>query len=797
MTVNGPASGHSGKTIMIDNYDSFTWNVYGVLAQLGADVEVFRNDAISIEAIEALKPRNIVISPGPGHPRDAGISMKVIAHFAGKVPILGVCLGEQCMFELYGGTVGYAGEIVHGKTSPVRHDGKGLYKGVSQGIEVTRYHSLAGDKSTLPDCLEITSTTPSGVVMGVRHKDFVMEGVQYHPESIASEEGHRLIANFLSWEGGYWEQLVEKPVYFKTPKNERKRNVGSGIEISKISKLNSTGTTAEQEPTIPAQKKSILETIKDRRLQDVAQTSSQPGRSIAHLLAALAQGLAPAQIDFRARLRATKPHVAVLAEIKRASPSKGNIAIDADAAVQAHAYAAAGAAAISVLTEPNWFKGDLEDLKLARKAVEVFGEEERPAILRKEFIVDEYQIYEARLAGADTVLLIVAILLEDGILKRFIDVSRSLGMEPLVEVANTKEMQIAVDHGAKVIGVNNRDLHTFTVDMSRTSSLASMVPEDTILIALSGITGRADVEKYLDSGATGVLVGEHLMRSPDKRVFIRDLMGLPTPMDVTTPNSSANHASADSPLVKICAVTSIPDAKAAAASGANLIGLIFAPSPRQVTSTTAKSIIDALVPADRPRLAKPRAEAHLPPSAQTWYTRAQAHLRSYVGAHAGTPLFVGVFSNTPFEEVNRIVRATGIDVVQLHGDEDPRLVAPLICVPVVKAFHVHAGDDVASVLRDVDRGTGVLLAALLDTGVKGLQQQGGSGAQFDWGLASDVVKAGVPIWVAGGLDPTNVGEAVKRIGPAAVDVASGVEGAVKGVKDHGKVEAFVKGARQG
>ncbi|KAJ3050893.1 bifunctional tryptophan synthase trp1, partial [Rhizoclosmatium hyalinum] len=316
----------------IDNYDSFTWNVYGVLSQLGADVEVFRNDEITLEQLKALNPKNIVISPGPGHPRDAGISMAVIKEFGGKVPILGVCLGEQAMFECYGGTVKFAGEIVHGKTSPVKHDGKGLYKGVSQGIEVTRYHSLAGDKNTLPDCLEITSTTPSGVVMGVRHKTFVMEGVQYHPESIASEEGNRLIANFLSWEGGLWETMVEKPIYVATPKSQRKRlgAVGSGIPLSKISKLNSTGTELEHNhpsiaspaPTSAPHKKTILETIAEQRLRDVEETVKLPGHSLKDLQTALSLGLAPKQIDFGKRLLAAAPNVAVLAEIKRASPSK-------------------------------------------------------------------------------------------------------------------------------------------------------------------------------------------------------------------------------------------------------------------------------------------------------------------------------------------------------------------------------------------------------------------------------------------------------------------------------------------
>ncbi|KAJ3123137.1 bifunctional tryptophan synthase trp1 [Physocladia obscura] len=811
------AASTSGKTIMIDNYDSFTWNVYGVLVQLGADVEVFRNDSIDIAGLRALNPKNIVISPGPGHPRDAGISLSVVREFGGVVPILGVCLGEQCMFEAYGGTVAYAGEIVHGKTSPISHDGKGLYKGVSQGIEATRYHSLAGDRATLPNCLEITSTTPSGVIMGVRHKTFVMEGVQYHPESIASEEGIRLLANFLSWEGGHWDSMIERPIYAPTPKGQRKREtggaVGSGIPISKISKLNSTGTTTNStlmDTNISVKKSSILETIKDRRIQDVNQIRNQPGFALTDLQDSLALGLAPAQIDFGARLRFAQPNVAVLAEIKRASPSKGPIDMSTHAPSQAVLYATSGAAAISVLTEPVWFKGALEDMRLARLAVDKIAN--RPAILRKDFVVDEYQVYEARLAGADTVLLIVAILLEDGVLRHLINVSRSLGMEPLVEVANADEMKIAVDVGAKIIGVNNRDLHTFTVDMSRTSNLASMVPEGTILIALSGITGRSDVEKYISAGAVGVLVGEHLMKSADKHAFIRDLIGLPTPMDVSSPSNntvtlveSAATAAISPPFVKICAITNESDALVAAKSGADFIGLIFAKSPRQVTTEQAKRIIEAVrqLHQDQETTSKKLTLPSLPTTTATnvtakeWYTATHNHLKAF-SHESKRPLFVGVFSNTLFEEINQIVRETGLDIVQLHGDEDPKLVAPLICAPIIKAFHVHAGDTASDVAARIGHGRGVLLGALLDTGVKGVQQQGGSGVAFDWEIARAVGREhGIPIWVAGGLDAGNVRTAVGQIGAAGVDVASGVEGSVKGKKDHGKVELFVLQAKQG
>lgn len=192
------------KILMIDNYDSFTWNVYQYLCQLGAEVVVYRNDEITIDDCFKLNPTHIVISPGPGHPRDAAISNDIIKQFAGKIPILGVCLGEQCIFEIYGGVVAYAGEIMHGKTSPISHDGKGVYKGIPQSIEVIRYHSLAGDPKTLPDQLEVTSTTESGIIMGVRHKELTIEGVQFHPESIKSEYGMKMFQNFINFKSGRW-----------------------------------------------------------------------------------------------------------------------------------------------------------------------------------------------------------------------------------------------------------------------------------------------------------------------------------------------------------------------------------------------------------------------------------------------------------------------------------------------------------------------------------------------------------------------------------------------------------------
>ena len=189
--------------IMIDNYDSFTYNLVQYLGELGAEVKVFRNDGVTVEELKAMKPERIMISPGPCTPNEAGISMDVIRSFAGEVPILGVCLGHQSIGQVYGGDIVHAREIMHGKTSLVHHNGKYVFKGLSNPYTATRYHSLVIDKNTIPDCLEITAWTRTedgkvDEIMGVKHKQLDVEGVQFHPESILTEHGHGLLKNFLT-----------------------------------------------------------------------------------------------------------------------------------------------------------------------------------------------------------------------------------------------------------------------------------------------------------------------------------------------------------------------------------------------------------------------------------------------------------------------------------------------------------------------------------------------------------------------------------------------------------------------
>ncbi|KAK6463815.1 indole-3-glycerol phosphate synthase-domain-containing protein [Scheffersomyces coipomensis] len=490
--------------LMIDNYDSFTWNLYQYLYQspLCSKVDVIRNDQTDIETIEnRIKPDVIFISPGPGHPKtDSGISREVIDYFKGKLPIFGVCMGLQCMFEVFGGDVLYAGEIVHGKTTTIKHDGKGMFANVPQSVAVTRYHSLAGSPQTLPECLEVTARTETSpeIIMGVRHKEYTIEGVQFHPESILTESGQLMINNLLAINGGTWEE---------------------------------NGNTLKR---VKSKQENILTKIYKQRELDYEIIEKIPGKSIKDLETSYALGLAPPLINFYDRLKYTQSDLKqsiILSEFKRASPSKGNINIAAHPANQALTYATNGCSTISVLTEPKWFKGSLDDLSLIRKVIDLptTSGYKRPAVLRKEFIFNKYQILEARLAGADTVLLIVKMLDNFTLLQELYEYSLSLGMVPLVEVNDKPELDQALKltyNGSNeeplIIGVNNRNLTTFNVDLNTTTSLvkdakSSARKGDVLVLALSGITSVDDVKHYkYNDNVDGFLIGESLMRAEEK-----------------------------------------------------------------------------------------------------------------------------------------------------------------------------------------------------------------------------------------------------------------------------------------
>jgi anthranilate synthase/aminodeoxychorismate synthase-like glutamine amidotransferase len=188
----------AARILVLDNYDSFVFNLVQYLGELGAEPVVHRSDALTIDQIEEIRPDGVLVSPGPGRPEDAGLSNEVIRRFAGRIPVFGVCLGHQCIGQVYGGDIVRAPEIMHGKTSFIRHHDTGVFDGLPQPLEATRYHSLVVDRASVPDVLEITAETDDGLVMGLRHRELDVEGVQFHPESILTVSGHELVGNFLA-----------------------------------------------------------------------------------------------------------------------------------------------------------------------------------------------------------------------------------------------------------------------------------------------------------------------------------------------------------------------------------------------------------------------------------------------------------------------------------------------------------------------------------------------------------------------------------------------------------------------
>lgn len=679
----------------------------------------------------------------------------------------------------------YAGEIMHGKVSAIHHDGRGCFKDIPQGIKSTRYHSLSAGVSSLPAELAITAVTEeSGVIMGVRHRKYTLEAVQYHPESILSEGGDDLVNNFLKLQGGTWDQNPD----FKVVDNS----------LPAFTPLASqpAASTSSKIPT-------ILEKICTQRLKDVEQAKKTPGTTPEDIKTLLSMNLSPPLISFVDRLKNAEKKPAFMAEIKRASPSKGPIALTTNAAQQALTYALSGASVISVLTEPTWFKGSLLDMRLARQAIDALPN--RPAILRKDFVLEEYQIDEARLHGADTVLLIVACLTEPR-LQALYDHALSVGMEPLVEVNNAAEMEVALKLNPKVIGVNNRNLHDFQVDMENTSRLAEMVKErGVILCALSGIKDANDVNTYVQQGVGAVLVGEALMRATDTRAFIRNLLSWPEADEKGKGKSTA-------PLVKICGIRNEADAQAAIDAGADLLGLMFVPTSKRGISVQDAKKISSLV--HKKRLESDSDSKGITVGNEPWFTAHAERLSSTTAR----PLLVGVFQNQPLSTILETIDAVNLDFVQLHGNESPEF-AKHIPVPVIRVFHI---DEHGKGLEGITRPNlykYILLDAVNPGSKDGLS--GGSGVKIDWDLAKSVVENGevgnvrsvsngaangtsptiggksypLPIILAGGLIPENIKEAVETVHPWAVDVSGGVENEDGTGKDPEKIRAFVQAAK--
>ncbi|KAJ8600859.1 hypothetical protein CTAYLR_008207 [Chrysophaeum taylorii] len=483
---------------------------------------------------------------------------------------------------------------------------------------------------------------------------------------------------------------------------------------------------------------STLQKIAARRLELAIRAPEPPSRQFD-------------RIDVFEKLK--RPPLAIAAEFKRASPSKGPIALEADVAEVAREYAAAGAALISVLTEPEWFRGSLDDMLAARRAVEG---PDRPAILRKDFISVDIQIREAASFGADAALLIVACLGRSQ-LKSLVATCFDLGIEPLVEVHTREEMEVALESGARCFGINNRNLHTFELDMETTSRLAPMVPKEAVVASLSGVSTSSDLAENVDC----VLVGESLMRATDKRRAVEELL-----------SRSSTGGSSRRVATKVCGLTTPQDALEAARAGADLLGVVFAPaSKRRVDSVKAREIVDTV------RAFGERRRAWHPPEHDALRDRARALVE------ARGPLVVGVFQDQPLDEVLTLVAAAGVDLVQLHGQESAEYAAKL--GPHIRVVHATQPYDRAAC--DLPNCVAVLVDSVDARG-----NRGGSGLSCDLDLVRDIsADLETPVFLAGGIDADKLQDLPFVIG---FDASSKLE-ISPGIKDLDKVHAFVKKAK--
>lgn len=534
----------------------------------------------------------------------------------------------------------------------------------------------------------------------------------------------------------------------------------------------------------------------------------------------------------------------VAAEFKRASPSKGIIAMkDSETfpSEQALTYVQGGASLVSVLTEEKHFKGTVEDMLQIRKALHGSSSGQRALVLRKDFIVDELQLFEAKAYGADTLLLIVAILSKEELV-HLLSKSRELLMEPLVEVATEAEMLVALQVGARVIGVNNRNLHNFKVDLNVSVEMAQVAKKQNrllevwkltdsekqeiqaclekvtraspavnvsstkhlsdmcqkvVILALSGIKTRADVEAYERMGGiAGLLIGETLMRSPDPASTIQSLLT----SSPDGPSATTELSQKARPLVKICGIKTPEVARITAEAGADFIGLIFVQQSKRYVSIEAAQSIVATIRDFRETEERPTFRYRLKSTSERLN-----ELHQVLKRHR--PLVVGVFQNSSVAEINHLVQAVGIDIVQLHDKEVDLGKEGAIKAPVVRVIHVDQNASSTALRFTTDQlSLGPAFAYLLDTTVG--STFGGSGKTFDWSildkfrtqfLSQNQLECNekIPLILAGGLTPENVATAAELEHLAALDVASGVEMAhQKGEKDLDKVKLFISSAKQ-
>ena len=436
-----------------------------------------------------------------------------------------------------------------------------------------------------------------------------------------------------------------------------------------------------------------------------------------------------------------------ICEVKKASPSKGIIAEHFPYLDIAKEYEVAGAAAISVLTEPDFFKGDKKYLQEIASTVKI-------PVLRKDFIIDEYQIYQAKVWGASAILLICACL-DVPTLTKFRELADSLGLSSLVEAHDEHEVQMAIDCGARIIGVNNRNLKDFTVDVQNSVRLRNLVQDDVVFVSESGLETPEDIQVLRDNNIGVALMGETFMRSPNKVEKLAYLYG---PTYYT-------------PKVKMCGISKVETISAIVDAKPDYMGLVFAPSKRQVTVDQAKTLVEELY---KQNVVGNNSEAEQTEPVTTLDTASFETIKT-----------VGVFVNETIENLLKIAEEVKLDVIQLHGDEDESFIQILkeqSNVEVWKAVQVRSAADAE---KWIDSSADMLL---FDAYHK--DERGGTGEVFDWSSLDEFER---PFMLAGGIDSTNVARAIRTVRPYGIDISSGIE--TEGVKDDEKMKAFTNSVR--
>ena len=428
-----------------------------------------------------------------------------------------------------------------------------------------------------------------------------------------------------------------------------------------------------------------------------------------------------------------------ICEVKKASPSKGIIAEHFPYLEIAKEYEVAGAAAISVLTEPDFFKGDKKYLQEIASTVKI-------PVLRKDFIIDEYQIYQAKVWGASAILLICACL-DVPTLTKFREIADSLGLSSLVEAHDEAEVQMAIDCGARIIGVNNRNLKDFTVDVQNSVRLRNLVQDDVIFVSESGLETPEDIQVLRDNNIGVALMGETFMRSPNKVEKLAYLYGL----------------TYYTPKIKMCGISKVETIPAIVDAKPDYMGLVFAPSKRQVTVDQAKTLVEELHKQYVNR-----------------YNRDAEQYSNQTLIHQEFIKTVGIFVNETLNNLVTIATEVNLDAVQLHGDEDEVFIQSLkerTNVEVWKAVQIRSATDAEAW---IDSSADMLL---FDAYHK--DERGGTGEVFDWSSLDEFER---PFMLAGGIDSTNVARAIRTVRPYGIDISSGIE--TEGVKDDEKIKAF-------